>query len=174
LGAVPFAIEAMHAAEAARAESAPGTVPVGAVVAWHKDLLPPAERVLPEGFVECNGQEITDEDSPFYRGAVPDLNGTSRFLRGSSESGGTGGTASASHSHRWLLGGVDYNHGPTWSADGGVASIEGMSGPNPNGSMYNWAFYWMYGHQLTDKYTSAELIETQPPYMDVIWIIRIK
>jgi len=50
-----------------------------------------ATPYLPDGFVECNGQLITDPDSPYYNQNAPDLNVTQRFLRGSSTSGATGG-----------------------------------------------------------------------------------
>lgn len=47
---------------------------------------------LPTGWLECNGQTVSDSESPLNGEAVPSLNsGTKRFLRGSITSGTTGG-----------------------------------------------------------------------------------
>lgn len=59
--------------------------PIGSIVAWHRDMAGVPD--LPDGWVECNGQAITDAASPFYRQTVPNLNGEGRFLRGWSTSG---------------------------------------------------------------------------------------
>ena len=71
---------------------------VGMIIAFDKDLT--GVPSLPNGFVECNGQVLSDADSPLNGQTMPDLNGgtTQRFLRGNSSSGGTGGSESHSHS----------------------------------------------------------------------------
>lgn len=61
-----------------------GIVPIGSIQAWHKDL---SGVSLPDGWVECNGQLLSDPESPLNGETIPDLNGESRFLRGSSTSG---------------------------------------------------------------------------------------
>ncbi len=74
-------------------------VPIGGVVAWNKSM--PGTPALPDGWVECNGQVISDPSSPYNGQVVPELNGTSgtqRFLRGSATSGITGGSESHVHS----------------------------------------------------------------------------
>src|SRR5262249_47048630 len=71
-------------------------IPVGGIIAWHRDL--PGVPALPENYIECNGQEVTDSASPLYTQHVPDLNsqvyagGRGRYLRG----GTTSGTLNAS------------------------------------------------------------------------------
>ena len=75
-----------------------GMVPVGSVVAWMKSF--PNTPALPDNFVECNGQTLGDLDSPYYGEVIPNLNGvsgTKRFLRGSSTSGGFGGSETHMH-----------------------------------------------------------------------------
>jgi hypothetical protein len=71
-----------------------GVVPVGAIIAWHKNWPAPA---LPPEFLECNGQTISDAESPLNGSAVPDLNATHCFLRGHTVSGDTGGAETHSH-----------------------------------------------------------------------------
>ncbi|MBF0290509.1 MAG: hypothetical protein HQM14_22090 [SAR324 cluster bacterium] len=60
-------------------------VPFGTVIAWHKNLI--GTPSLPSEWVEANGQTISDPDSPFNGQAVPDLNGSGLFIRGSLTSG---------------------------------------------------------------------------------------
>jgi hypothetical protein len=74
-------------------------IPVGGVIAWMKSM--PNTPPLPEGWVECNGQEILDAKSPYHKTTAPNLNGsegtTKRFLRGATESGAVGGSETHSH-----------------------------------------------------------------------------
>lgn len=67
--------------------------PVGAILAWVKDM--PGVPPLPDGWLECNGQTISDPESPMNGQAVPNLNG--RFLRGYTTSGGVGGSQTHNH-----------------------------------------------------------------------------
>ena len=74
-------------------------IPVGGVIAWMKSI--PKTPALPEGWVECNGQEILDAKSPYHKATAPNLNGSGgtarRFLRGGAESGAVGGSETHSH-----------------------------------------------------------------------------
>ena len=63
-----------------------GLIPVAGITAWHKIL----GGTLPNRFVECNGQTISDTESPLDGQTVPDLNGDNRILKGNTSSGGTG------------------------------------------------------------------------------------
>ena len=75
-----------------------GTSPaIGSIVNWTKSLSG-VPSTLPNGWVECNGQVLSDSDSPLDGVTLPDLNVTQRFLRGNSTSGGTGGSNTHSHS----------------------------------------------------------------------------
>tara|TARA_Y100000310_G_scaffold337170_1_gene423560 strand:+ start:518 stop:1012 length:495 start_codon:yes stop_codon:yes gene_type:complete len=74
--------------------------PVGAIVAWAKSFT--NVPALPDAFLECNGQAISDADSPMNGQTLPNLNNsggsaTNRFLRGGTTSGGTGGSETHNH-----------------------------------------------------------------------------
>ena len=100
-----------------------GEGPVGAVVAWLKSF--PNTPVLPNGWVECNGQVLSDPDSPYNGQTIPALNGTNdqnkTYLRGSTTSGATGGTPGLANSgfSTGPAGGFNYEPGPQYS---GVAT----------------------------------------------------
>jgi hypothetical protein len=65
-------------------------VPIGAVLPWFKDT--PGVPALPANFVECNGQILSDSESPLDGQSMPDINtGAQRFVRGGPNSGGIGG-----------------------------------------------------------------------------------
>lgn len=49
-----------------------------------------ATSKLEEGWVECNGQTLSDADSPYNGTTIPDLNGSNYLLKGDSSSGTTG------------------------------------------------------------------------------------
>lgn len=84
-----------------------GVIPIGGVTAWLKSY--PNTPALPAQFAECNGQTLSDGDSPYNGQTLPNLNGTDeaskKFLRGATTSGGAGNTYQ--HSHSWgSIGGV--------------------------------------------------------------------
>lgn len=70
----------------------PTEIPVGSILAWHKDIISPA-LTLPDGWLECNGQACNDPQSIFYGTNLPNLNTApagyngAYFLRGGSTSG---------------------------------------------------------------------------------------
>ncbi len=74
-----------------------GIVPVGTIVAWHRDLpgMPPLP--LPDGWQECDGSPITE--GPLAGSSTPDLNGQGLFLRGGSGSGVEQGASLRAHEH---------------------------------------------------------------------------
>ena len=72
--------------------------PIGGVMAWLKSFT--GVPSLPDGWIECNGQAISDAASPLNGETAPDLNasaGTARFLRGGTESSAEGGTETHTH-----------------------------------------------------------------------------
>lgn len=71
------------------------SLPIGSVVAWAKSIS--GMPSLPAGWVECNGQSISDAQSPYNGITIPSLNSTNRFLRGATTSGTTGGAATHTH-----------------------------------------------------------------------------
>ena len=68
------------------------SLPVGTIIAWHKNLT--GTPVLPDGWVECNGQILNDPFSAYNGQTMPDLNHAKEswnskgsFLRGDTTSG---------------------------------------------------------------------------------------
>jgi hypothetical protein len=86
-----------------------GLAPVGSIVAWQKSF--PNTPALPVQFAECNGQVLSDAQSPFHGATLPDLNGANRFLRGAGASGGTGGADTHSHDVDLSAGAGDFAAG---------------------------------------------------------------
>ena len=141
-------------------------VPIGAVVAWHKDLS--GVPGLPDGWVEWNGGSVSDAESPLNGQAIPDLNsdtgngGGGYFIRGNSSV--TTGTLQADafqgHGHE-LLG-----HARSAAGGGGfVASNVGGTtiDPTVRRPVVNT------GHG-SPRFAS----ETRPSNVSMIWIMRIK
>ena len=120
--------------------------PIGSVMAWLKSLT--GCPALSENWVECNGQVLSDAESPFDGMTIPDLNanggGSKRFLRGSTSSGTTGGSVTPS--------------GTTGGPSGTVLCGSTLA---PSAASD--------GHTHTVSITDG-----QPPYYEVVWIIKIK
>jgi hypothetical protein len=125
--------------------------PVGAIIAWHKNLTPnPAP--LSDHWLACNGQTVNDTASPFHGLTLPSLNTTNLFLRGATASGGTGGTTSHSH---------------TFS---GVTDITADVAGAPAGTD-NPLTLETHTHAFSG---TTDNTSTLPPHFEVVWIIRIK
>ena len=126
-----------------------GIVPIGAIVAWVPDL-PGTPPLLPN-FVLCDGTVLSDGDSPLNGQTIPDLNGNHHFLRGADTSGGTGGSTSHGHGYSGTTSTVSY-YGATDNAGG-------------------------YGYTTNHDHTysgTSNGADGSPPYMNVVWIMRIK
>lgn len=62
------------------------STPIGSIQAWHKNM--PGCPALPPEWLECNGQEIIDEDSPLNGQLTPAMNGGSNgYIKGAETSG---------------------------------------------------------------------------------------
>ena len=137
-------------------------VPIGAVVSWLKNYTNTPS--LPEGWVECNGQTLSDSESPYDGQTIPDLNSNNRFLRGNSSSGGTGGEST----HTLTISEIpSHRHNITTSSDssnnatGYIQGCDDQSGTNTSSNQMGTT-------------GGGEAHENKPPYYDVVWIIRIK
>ena len=130
----------------AASQTAAVSPPIGAVVAFLKELT--GTPALPDGWVECNGQTLSDGDSPYDGQTIPDLNGVNRFLRGNGASGNVGGDESHSHTYSIPVSGG----GPVDTIMGGDAATN------------------YYDHSGL----STETAEQLPPYYNVVWVMRVK
>ncbi len=121
-----------------------GIVPIGSIVAWHKSFT--NTPALPSGWVEANGQVLSDSGSPYNGQTIPNLNGDARFLRGGSTSGALQADELKAHTHTVPQGsGLSGGTGTTGSADQGSNSVSSTGGS-----------------------------ETRPINMAVVWIMRVK
>lgn len=105
-----------------------GIVPIGAVVAWCKSLTG-VPSLLPS-FVECNGQVLSDGDSPLNGQTIPNLNasggGVKRFLRGSATSGTTADNETHTHQPGGLTNSITLTGAGTataWVASASASSL---------------------------------------------------
>lgn len=135
----------------------PVNIPIGSIIAWHKSL-PGVPQVLLDNWLECNGQVVTNQNSPVYGQTLPNLNGQGRFLRGGSTSGILQNHAFENHQH---------TQNASTSTTGGAQA----------GSLYD--FTAGSGLQSTNVLTTVAstgnaATETRPINMTVVWIIRIK
>jgi hypothetical protein len=95
-----------------------GMAPIGSIIAWHKSLS--GTPVLPAGWLECNGQRVSDPASPYNGVNLPNLNGDNRFLRGNTSSGATGG--STTHTHSFSQTSSDYAPDASHFTDGSLTN----------------------------------------------------
>jgi len=123
-----------------------GMVPIGAILPWAKTIT--GVPALNDHFVQCDGQTLSDAESLLNGEVIPDLNGDNQFMRGNSTSGGTGGTAT-------------HTHTGTTNADAGNDQYQGAEG----------TLVATNGH--THGFTS-DASATLPPYYNIVWIMRVK
>ncbi len=124
-------------------------IPIGSIQSWHKSFT--NTPALTSDWVQCDGQVLNDGDSPYDGQTIPDLNGESRFLRGSAVSGTNQAEDFKSHTHsitRDLDGSV--GSGVEFAANQGISNFQPA---------------------ITEAQGGAE---TRPINMSVVWIIKIK
>lgn len=125
------------------------STPIGSVLSWLKDYT--NTPALPDGWVECSGQTLSDADSVYNGQVIPDLNGDNRFLRGSSTSGTTGGSDTVTT--------TDHTH--AFAPDANVTSSGTDFGFEDSGA-------------VTTSNNGSEVLSIIPKHYTVVWIMRIK
>ena len=161
--------------------------PVGSIVAWHPDL--PGTPNLPPDWVPCDGQLVTDPQSPYAGQLLPDLNGEGRYLRGALFSGilqddatATNGLSAATldagaHSHSMGSAGA---HSHTRTNVGGIGGTRGFGAAGDQSGTTSTNTAGNHTHSLSSAphHTHAVVLagdaETRPITMSVVWIMRIK
>lgn len=145
-----------------------GYVPIGTVLPWLKSYTN-TPTLLSDSFVECNGQTLSDADSPYNGQTIPDLNGSSGtpcFLRGNTSSGNTGG--SETHNHQWL---------GTQTLTGGAAVHLDNSAPATGQENTSFTSGGVE-EELTDPVREQEYYTSKesglPTYYGVVFIMRVK
>ena len=135
--------------------------PIGSMVAWLKNLT--GTPALPDGWVECNGQTLSDAGSLYNGKVIPNLNGQNRFLRGSSISGGTGGAATQK----------------TQLSGGGNITGKAYDSPivpDARGGWFETLWTTKAGAETLSPLLrrNTETFSILPPYYNVVWIMRVK
>lgn len=133
-------------------------LPIGSIIPWHKDFA--NTPALPDNFLECNGQVISDAESPYDGQTLPDLNGENRFLRGNSSSGGKGGESEVTleiaempaHNHA-----MNTNLMDTYPGVGPYTVARDDNQPTTTGSK-----------------GGGNAHENKPPFFNTVWVMRIK
>jgi hypothetical protein len=152
------------------------SAPVGAIVAWHKSMF--NTPTLPDGWVECNGQVLSDGESVYNGQTIPNLNGAmggadspdigrrdSLFLRGGTVSGVGQEHSFQQHNH---------THNHTWTHSWGDGTR--------NTAYWAGASFYTYHGSATDTFSTENApatsgnygTETRPVNMSVVWIMRVK
>jgi hypothetical protein len=125
---------------------------VGTVKPYLKSLTGVPANNFTAFWVECNGQVLSDAESPLNTQTIPDLNGsagTERFLRGQTTSGGTGGTETHSH-----------------EVSGGDTGITAVGGTGYGATIVSGS--------TARVTTPTSAVSTLPSYYEVVFIIKIK
>jgi hypothetical protein len=136
-----------------------GLMPIGSIAAWNKSMT--GVPSLPSGWVECNGQTLSDAGSPLNGQVIPDLNNAvsaglkGRFLRGNTTSGVVESDLVRNHNHPFTEEGFSPNSN-CWSSDSCSGGYVG---------------YEQTHNRTTD---SSGGLETRPYNYSVVWIMRVK
>lgn len=175
--------------------------PIGAILPWLKTFT--NTPVLIDGWVQCDGQVLSDGDSIYNGQTIPDLNGDNAFLRGNSTSGATGGSETMAHTHTGTASGTTgAGSGHTHDVSGttgeesshthliGGASDVGLGGNSfrvttltvGSGTAHSHSFSdtstseSSHTHSFSDGFTTsaASNDENRPPFHNVVWIMRVK
>lgn len=169
------------------------TLPLGSIIAWHRDLLEQQLIPLPPGWVECNGQKLDDPESPFHGQVIPNLNLVDRrgaglgrqggmFLRGGDRSGELQDDQLQSHTHldqghqhlrnregraeRVLIVPEELGDGHQAEAGDGNSAVVGEATGEGQARL---------GAPVTfGDFAAREGSETRPANMSVVWIMKVR
>lgn len=188
-GVVPFAFTAGNAAVASEVNANftylnNVSVPIGGIIGWHQDLT--GVPALPGSgeWVKCDGQTLSDANSPMNGQVIPNLNGNSlganspghtakvqMFLRGGTVSGS--GQQDAFQGHEHYL--SDDGGGLFVGRTGGSVSGDFTSTPAFDGSASRRRYLTGGGYLAEGANgTPRTANETRPRNMSVVWIMRVK
>ena len=139
-----------------------GAPPVGTIIAWHPDFPNPGFQSNPPwGWVRCNGQVLSDSESPYNGRTMPSLNSATQdgstnsgmFLRGGPASGVAQADATAANGLTLLY---------TGNVSGGACPYAAPYYVCTTSAPIQGA--WIYSNDT----------DTRPANMTVVWIIRVK
>ncbi len=141
--------------------------PIGAIIAWNKNGT--GVPALPSGWVECNGQTLSDGASPLNNTVIPNLNSGANSTFGGTTNAGRylrGATSSGSFQNDVL---------PSIYLEQS-ASDQGSNGGNylADGTSSNYA-PWIKNYYSNDSFRGRFTDrEVRPLSYTVVWIMRVK
>jgi len=148
--------------------------PVGTILAWHKSLAGTPSLPASGEWVECNGQVLSDGQSPYNGQTIPNLNGNA---------GGADSPGQSAKVAMFLRGGLTSGTG---QQDAFQGHIHSFSKTSPSGSVTPYAVrsdianYYLLELQVGNPSddgtngTPRTANETRPINMSVVWIMKIK
>ncbi len=143
-------------------------VPVGSIMAWHKNM--PQTPGLSDQWVECNGQLVTDGESPYKDAHVPNLNGDATGDPLPVDSGGT--TITSMINPVFLRGGKMSGVGQLDELKSHKHTYTAPTNPfNVDSGSYTSVIGNATVGQPTSNFGGPE---TRPVNMSVVWIMKIK
>lgn len=122
-------------------------VPVGSVMAWLKDYT--STPSLPNNWVECNGQTLSDAGSVYNGQVIPDLNSAvdtglkGRFLRGHTASGVEEDSQNLAHTHTVLKDSSEGSGDGLRSYSSGSGTHTTSSSGGSEARPYNYSVVWI-------------------------------
>jgi hypothetical protein len=140
-----------------------GGDPIGTIKAWHKDFTNTPS--LPWGWIECNGQSLSDTESPYDGEIIPDLNGDGRFLRGSATSGSE--QSATRIPNFWTR----YQSGAFEGASDGTGNHSIQNGEDPG---QDSSGYCISSGEYNTMYQFTLDYAVRPINMSVVYIMRVK
>lgn len=129
--------------------------PIGTILAWAKSIT--GVPTLPDGWLECDGSAISDVDSPMNGQNLPNID-AGDFLRGGTTSGATGGSATHTLTEAEMPA-----HTHSYTAPSGTT----LRGDSSSCVLTETG-------ATTGSTGSGDAHENQPPYYEIVWIMRIK
>ena len=169
------------------------TLPLGSIIAWHRDLLEQGALSLPPGWVECNGQTLDDPESRFHGSIIPNLNLVDQsdllegreggaFLRGAPRSGELQQDELQTHTHQDRghrhFRNAEHAAELAWRNVSPEPGAHGVPGPGPdrffNLNQVESATANLAGPTAFGAGAARHGAETRPVNMSVIWIMKVK
>lgn len=148
--------------------------PIGTILAWHKSLTGTPNLPASGEWVECNGQTLSDAQSPYNSQVIPNLNG---------DAAGANSPGQTAKLSMFLRGGLTSGTGQQDAFQGHVHQQKAYSGGGGTG--ISNAFNGATGLQEAATPTASPYAdgtngaprtanETRPVNMSVVWIMKVK
>ncbi len=139
-------------------------LPIGSITAWHKNFV--KNHDLPNSWIECNGQTVSDQNSPLFGEIVPNLNGEGLFLRGGVKSG-------TIQPQDWKTIKILSREVNSSGRDGRYTHGPINIPKNTDITKEIFAGYWKSNNANVLRF-QFDKSEIRPKNMSIVWIIKIK